>query len=172
MLKQKGAVAARGGLRSNLEVRKGQYFREGSLFVFSADPTSCIQAPDNAVILRACDFFDLLVFSANPPVVFQAPHKAVILSGAPHRSIANKGLYGAESKDLGDAQFTHAARSFSTTGPASIFPGREPGTCWTLVCPALTFVRIAADPVVGLRWLKSPSSMGKLSIAEVLRLRA
>ena len=33
-------------------------------------------------------------------------------------------------------------------------------------------MRIAADPVVGLRWSKAPSSMGKISAAEVLRLRA
>jgi hypothetical protein len=32
--------------------------------------------------------------------------------------------------------------------------------------------RIAADPVVGLRRSKAPNSMGKISIAEVLRLRA
>jgi hypothetical protein len=37
------------------------------------------------------------------PAVFQAPDKAVILSEALRRSIANKGLYGAESKDPGDA---------------------------------------------------------------------
>jgi hypothetical protein len=33
-------------------------------------------------------------------------------------------------------------------------------------------VRIAADPVAGLRWSKTPSSMGKISAAEILRLRA
>ena len=33
-------------------------------------------------------------------------------------------------------------------------------------------VRIAADPVVGLRWSKAPSSTGKISTAEVLRPRA
>jgi hypothetical protein len=37
------------------------------------------------------------------PSVFQAPEKAVILSEALRRSIANRGLYGAESKDPGDA---------------------------------------------------------------------
>jgi hypothetical protein len=37
------------------------------------------------------------------PAVFQAPDKAVILSEALRRSISNKGLYGAESKDPGDA---------------------------------------------------------------------
>src|SRR5882757_5236784 len=34
---------------------------------------------------------------------FKPPNKAVILSEALHRSIANRGLYGAESKDPGDA---------------------------------------------------------------------
>ena len=55
------------------------------------------------VILRACDFFDLSCFLHIQPAVFQAPDKAVILSEALRRSIANRGLYGAESKDLGDA---------------------------------------------------------------------
>jgi hypothetical protein len=43
------------------------------------------------------------VFSAIQPAVFQGPDKAVILSEALRRSIANRGLYGAESKDPGDA---------------------------------------------------------------------
>jgi hypothetical protein len=34
---------------------------------------------------------------------FKPPNKAVILSEALRRSAANRGLYGAESKDLGDA---------------------------------------------------------------------
>jgi hypothetical protein len=46
---------------------------------------------------------------------FQAPNKAVILSEALRRSIANRGLYGAESKDPEDAYLAHAIRSFSTT---------------------------------------------------------
>jgi hypothetical protein len=37
------------------------------------------------------------------PSVFQGPDKAVILSEALRRSIANRALYGAESKDPGDA---------------------------------------------------------------------
>ena|ERR1700722_1971511 len=37
------------------------------------------------------------------PVVFKPPDKAVILSEALHRSIANRGLCGAESKAPGDA---------------------------------------------------------------------
>ena len=37
------------------------------------------------------------------PAAFQPPDKAVILSEALRRSIANRGLYGAESKDPGDA---------------------------------------------------------------------
>jgi hypothetical protein len=49
------------------------------------------------------------------PAVFQAPDKAVILSEALRRSISNRGLYGAESKDPGDAYLTYAVRTFSTT---------------------------------------------------------
>jgi hypothetical protein len=37
------------------------------------------QNVNEAVILRACDFFDLFLFSTYPTVVFQAPHKTVIL---------------------------------------------------------------------------------------------
>jgi hypothetical protein len=37
------------------------------------------------------------------PAVFQVADKAVILSEALRRSIANSGLYGAKSKDPGDA---------------------------------------------------------------------
>jgi hypothetical protein len=67
------------------------------------------------VILRACDFFDLHVFSAYPTSCISTPDKAVILSEALRRSIANRGLYGAESKDLGGAYLAHAAGTFSTT---------------------------------------------------------
>jgi hypothetical protein len=37
------------------------------------------------------------------PAVFQGPYKGVILSEALRRSIATRGLYGAESKDPGGA---------------------------------------------------------------------
>jgi hypothetical protein len=54
-------------------------------------------------IRSASDFFDLFLFLHIQPAVFQLPDKAVILSEALRRSIANRGLYGAESKDPGDA---------------------------------------------------------------------
>jgi hypothetical protein len=55
------------------------------------------------VTLRACDFFDLSVFCISNQLYFKPPNKAVILSEALSRSIANRGLYRAESKDPGDA---------------------------------------------------------------------
>jgi hypothetical protein len=57
------------------------------------------------------------VFLYTQPDVFlfSTPNKTVILSEAPRRSIAKGTAYGAESKDLGGAYLTHAARSFSTT---------------------------------------------------------
>jgi hypothetical protein len=55
------------------------------------------------LLLRACDFFDLFVFSASNQLYFKSPNKAVILSEALRRSIANRGLYGAEPKNPGDA---------------------------------------------------------------------
>jgi hypothetical protein len=80
-----------------------------------------LQAPDKAVILRAGDFrsFDLFVFSAYPTSCIATPDKAVILSEALRRSIAKRGLYGAESKDPEHVYFDHAVRSFSTTKPDS-----------------------------------------------------
>jgi hypothetical protein len=55
------------------------------------------------VIRRPCDSFDLFVFSAYPTGYISPPNKAVILSEALRRSIANRRLYGAQSKDPGDA---------------------------------------------------------------------
>src|ERR1700722_19647747 len=67
------------------------------------------------VILRACDFSIFSCFLYIQPAVFQCPDKAVILSEALRRSIANRGLCGAESKDLEDEHLIDAVRSFSTT---------------------------------------------------------
>jgi hypothetical protein len=69
----------------------------------NADYVDANWTSDKAVILRACDFFDLFVFSAHPTSCISSPDKYVILSEALRRSIANRGLYRAESKDLGDA---------------------------------------------------------------------
>jgi hypothetical protein len=44
--------------------------------------------------------------------LYFTPHKAVILSEALCRSIANRGLYGAESKDPGDAYWQMLLRAF------------------------------------------------------------
>ena len=61
--------------------------------------------------LRACDFFDLFVFFAPDQMLFSPLQKGVILpapacrgSEAPRRSIASQRVYGAESKDPGDAR--------------------------------------------------------------------
>jgi hypothetical protein len=62
-----------------------------------------------------CDFFDRFVFSAYPTSCissFQPPDEAVILSEALRRSIANRELYGAESKDPGDASWQMLLRAF------------------------------------------------------------
>jgi hypothetical protein len=65
-------------------------------------------------------------------------------------------LVARSRRDLGGAQFTHVARSFSTTGAASAFPwSRE-----RKEVPLAIQVRIAADPVAGLRWLKSSEQHG------------
>jgi hypothetical protein len=56
--------------------------------------------------------FSIFPFLHIQPAVFQAPDKAVILSEALRRSIANRELYGAESKDPGDAWGADALGSF------------------------------------------------------------
>jgi hypothetical protein len=52
------------------------------------------------------------------PAVFQAPDKAVILSEALRRSIANRGLHSAESKDPGDAYWQMLLGAFR---PGNVF---------------------------------------------------
>jgi hypothetical protein len=59
--------------------------------------------PPNVSPARKGWDIDLFVFSASNQLYFKPPDKAVILSEALRRSIANRGLYGAESKDPGDA---------------------------------------------------------------------
>jgi hypothetical protein len=88
---------------------------------------SYFKPPDKAVILRACDFFDLFRVISISNQLFPAPDKAVILSEALRRSIANRGLYGAESKDLGGAYLHPCCSELFTTeaapgGPATVFP--------------------------------------------------
>jgi hypothetical protein len=67
------------------------------------------------------------------PSKLQTPNKVVILSGAPHRSIANRELYGAESKDLGDACWQMLLGAFRPqTTPEDkkvINPERSRGIC-------------------------------------------
>jgi hypothetical protein len=58
---------------------------------------------------------------------FKPPNKAVILSEALRRSIANRELNGAESKDLGDAYLVDAVRTLSTT-EARTFPRSIPSS--------------------------------------------
>jgi hypothetical protein len=65
------------------------------------------------VFPRACDFSDVFrVFCLSNQLHFKPPDKAVILSEALRRSIANRGLYSAESKDPGDACWQMLLRAF------------------------------------------------------------
>jgi hypothetical protein len=114
------------------------------------------------VILRACDFFDLLVFTAYPTSCISTPDKAVILSEALRRFIASRGLYGAESKDPRRYLLTDAPASFQSPGPnladsPRSFPGAQNKN---------------ADPVLWLRGWKARNGMGKINTLGVLRLRA
>jgi hypothetical protein len=62
-----------------------------------------LQKSHKIVILRACDLLDLSCMPHIQLGVCRLPNKNVILSEALRRSIANRSLYGAEPKDLGDA---------------------------------------------------------------------
>ena len=66
------------------------------------------------VILRACDFFDLLVFLRGQ-MCFSPLQKGVILSEAPRRSIAYQRVYGAKSKDPGGVFWADALCGFPAT---------------------------------------------------------
>jgi hypothetical protein len=61
--------------------------------------------------------FSILSSFLRTQLYLKAPDKAVILSAAPLRWIASRELYGAESKDPGDALLPHAARSFQPPKP-------------------------------------------------------
>jgi hypothetical protein len=56
---------------------------------------------------------------------FRPPNKAIILSEALRGSVANRELYGAESKDPGDAHYPCRSELFTTEaasgGPATVF---------------------------------------------------
>src|SRR5579859_5037946 len=54
------------------------------------------------VILRACDVFRSFVIFANPTNGSQRPQQSCHPERSAPGSIANRGLHGAESKDLGD----------------------------------------------------------------------
>ncbi len=75
--------------------------------------------------------------------VFQTPDKAVILSEALRRSIANRGLYGAESKDPGDAcwqMLLGAFRPQTTTEDKKSQTPSVPGFPTSPLSPATTYV--------------------------------
>jgi hypothetical protein len=55
---------------------------------------------------------ELRVLCISNQLYFKCPDKLVILSEALRRSIANRGLYGAESKDPGDACSQMLLRAF------------------------------------------------------------
>jgi hypothetical protein len=142
---------------------------------------------DKAVILRARDFFDLFVLSAYSTSSTQAPRQ----SRHPERSASQicrvtQGFMARSRRTSAGLNLPNAARSFSTTGPARFFPGAEnqelasillspattssfarpiPSSKMTTVLKRCTRdhpVRIAADPVVGLRWLKSSERRGSI----------
>jgi hypothetical protein len=90
-------------------------------------PVFACQTHRKNVILRACDFSIFSCF-LHPTNWISSPHdKGVILSEARRASIANRGLYGAESKDPGDACWQMLLGVFrplkpAASGPATSFP--------------------------------------------------
>jgi hypothetical protein len=63
-------------------------------------------------------FFDLFVFCISNQLFFKPPNKAVILSEALPKSIANRRLYGAESKDPEGLVLTMPRGAFQPPQPA------------------------------------------------------
>jgi hypothetical protein len=55
------------------------------------------------VIPRACDFFDLFVFSAYPTSCISSPRQNRHPERSASQNYRNRALYGAKSKDPGDA---------------------------------------------------------------------
>src|SRR5580704_16431018 len=69
-------------------------------------------------------------FLHSNQLYFKPPNKAVILSEALRRSVANSGLYSAESKDPGGASWPMPLVAFQPLkpapgGPATAFPRTE-----------------------------------------------
>jgi hypothetical protein len=95
----------------------------------SATAHSFGDGTDPVIVLPFCHPDILLLLR----VFCISPNKPVILSEALRRSIANRELSGAESKDPGDVHLTRAVRAFSTTeaqiqDPPAV-PSHRPG-CW------------------------------------------
>ncbi len=103
-------------------------------------------------------------------------HKDVILSGAPTDLSRNTALGAAESKDPEGLILPMPLGAFQPPkpapgGPATVFPAGRDKNCWHLtnvpqlhsLQPYTHQARLAADPVLGLRWPKAPSGMGKIS---------
>jgi hypothetical protein len=88
---------------------------------------------------------ELECFSSNS-------HKIVILSEALRKSIANRGLYGAESKDLEDEYLVDAVWSLSTMearlllNPQRFSPGTELG-CFSSKLPQNRHPEQSASPI-------------------------
>ena len=76
-----------------------------------------LQGPNRVIIRRACNFSIFSCFLHIQPTVFQAPRQSVILSEALRRSIANSGLYSAESKDPGNASWQMLLGAFRPQTP-------------------------------------------------------
>jgi hypothetical protein len=65
--------------------------------------------------ISTCDFFDLFVFSASTSRISSPQTKPSSWAVRLTDSSPDTALNGAQSKDLGGAYLTHAARSFSPT---------------------------------------------------------
>jgi hypothetical protein len=82
-------------------------------------------------------FLIVRVFCISNQVHFKPPDKTVILSEALRRSIANRELYGAESKDPGDACWQMLLRAFrpQTTTEDKKVTNSDPSRPPSLVIP-------------------------------------
>ena len=105
-------------------------------------------------------------------------HKIVILSEAPHDLSRDTALGGAQSKDLeGCSSYPCCSELFNRRSPHpegsrhGLSPGAENKNRCILLC-SVSYIYVAQIPFSGIGGRKGTSSRGKMTILEVLRLRA
>jgi hypothetical protein len=88
--------------KERVVVRRGRLLKDGAVIGAAHQLATAPSLAKLSPLANALSSQPTSPLSSNQ-LYFKPPNKAVILSEALHISIANRGLYGAESKDPGDA---------------------------------------------------------------------